>query len=196
MSVTTRLVGVSTARRWPTCRWWALANFFVRIVPVCPSAASVAAEPCSHSILYIRPNETGSIAVRGLFSSITGAPGLARSRTRPWVKAIAVTVPTPETRRSAGATSAGMPSAAPPLSEFCTIRLPAKDRATAWSMVAFVPAARIEMNATSPSPTVSASAVTSVRPGCRVTFSRARRPTTPRQLTNQPIAPASAGTTR
>ena len=73
----------------PRLRWWALANFFVTIVPPRPSAASVAAEPCSHSILYILPNDSGSIAVIRLSSSITGAPGCARSRTRPLVKAIA-----------------------------------------------------------------------------------------------------------
>ena len=44
------------------------------------------------------------------------------------------------------------------------------------------------MKATSASPTVSASAVTSVRPGWRTAFSRARRPVIPRQLTIRPIA--------
>ena len=80
--------------------------------------------------------------------------------------------------------------------EFSTIRSPANERLTAWLIVAFVPAASTEMNATSASPTVSASAVTSVRPGWRIEFSRARRPVIPRQLTSSPIAPPSAGTTR
>ena len=77
-----------------------------------------------------------------------------------------------------------------------TIRLPVKERVTACSIVVLVPAASTEMNATSPSPTVSASAVTSVRPGWRTEFSRARRAVIPRQLTSQPMPPASAGTTR
>ena len=109
VNVTLCLEGVSTDRRCPTSRWWALANFSLTIVPPCPSAASVAAEPCSHSILYILPNDSGSIAVTRLSSSITGAPGCARSRTLPCVKAIAVTVPTPWIVLSAGATVAGMP---------------------------------------------------------------------------------------
>ena len=81
-------------------------------------------------------------------------------------------------------------------SVFCTIRLPVNERLTAWSIVAFVPAASTEMNATSPSPMVSASAVTSVRPGWRTEFSRARRPVMPRQLTIRPIARPSAGMMR
>ena len=80
--------------------------------------------------------------------------------------------------------------------ELSTIRSPANERVTAWLIVAFVPAASTEMNATSASPTVSASAVTSVRPGWRIEFSRARRPVMPRQLTSRPIAEPSAGTRR
>jgi hypothetical protein len=94
----------STSRRCPTIRWWALANFFVRTVPSCSSVASVAEEPRSHSSVYIFLNDSGSIAVKGLFSSITGAPGWERSCTLPLVMAIAVTVCTPCIERSAGAT--------------------------------------------------------------------------------------------
>ena len=105
-----------------------------------------------------------------------------------------MTLPTPRTERSAGAIPAGTPPS--PARVFCTIRLPANERLTAWSIVAFEPAASTEMNATSPSPMASASAVTSVRPGWRTEFSRARRPVMPRQLTIRPIARPSAGITR
>ena len=88
-----------------------------------------------------------------------------------------------------------------PVLVFWTIRLPEKERLTAWSIVAFVAAASTEINATSPSPIVSASAVTSVRPGWRTEFSRARRPVLPE--TRLPLASSSAirpnypkGTTR
>ncbi len=106
-----------------------------------------------------------------------------------------MTLATPGTRRSAGATSAGMPCSLPAW-EFSTIRSPAKERLTAWSIVALVPSASTATNVTSARPTVSAAAVTSVRPGWRIEFSRARRPVIPRQLTSTPIARASAGTTR
>ena len=163
-------------------------------MPYWSSEARVAAEPCSHSTLYIFANDSGSIAVSELFSSIRGEPGWERSRTLPLVKATAVTDPTPWIERSAGAIAPGMlPS---PVLVFCTIRLPANERLTAWSIVAFVPAASTEMKATRPRPTVSASAVTSVRPGWRTEFSRARRPVMPRQLTIKPMARPRAGITR
>ncbi len=116
-------------------------------------------------------------------------------RSRAIVKAIGVALATPGTLRSAGATSAGMPCSLPAC-EFSTIRSPAKERLTARSIVAFVPSASTATNVTSARPTVSAAAVTIVRPGWRIAFSRARRPVTPRQLTSTPIARASAGTTR
>ena len=75
-----------------------------------------------------------------------------------------------------------------PVCEFSTIRLPANERSTAWLIVALKLAARIATNATSASPTVSAAAVTSVRPGWRIEFSSARRPVIPRQRTSRPIA--------
>ena len=113
---------------------------------------------------------------------------------RPTVKAIGVTLATPGTRRTAGATSAGMPCSLFPAWEFSMIRLPANERLTAWSIVAFVPSASTATKATSARPTVSAAAVTIVRPGWRIEFSRASRPVIPRQLTSAPIASASPGT--
>ena len=77
-----------------------------------------------------------------------------------------------------------------PLCELSTIRLPANDLVSVWLIVAFVPAASTATNVTSARPTVSAAAVTSVRPGWRTEFSRARRAVIPRQLTSQPSAPA------
>ncbi len=76
------------------------------------------------------------------------------------------------------------------------IRLPVKERLTASVIVAFVPAASTEMKATSPSPIVRASAVTSVRPGWRTEFSRASRPVMPRQLTLSPMKRPRAGMMR
>ena len=116
-------------------------------------------------------------------------------RGRPTVNAIGVTLPTPCTRATAGATSAGIPCSLLAC-WFSMIRLPAKERLTALSIVAFVPAASTDTNATSAIPIVSAAAVTIVRPGWRMAFSRASRPVMPRQMTSTPIARASAGTTR
>ena len=49
-------------------------------------------------------------------------------------------------------------------------------------MDAFVDAAKMAMNETSPTPIMSADAVAAVRRGFRVAFSRARLPLTPRSL--------------
>jgi hypothetical protein len=106
---------------------------------------------------------------------------------RPTVKATAVTSATPGTLRTAVATPGGIPCSLPDW-EFSTIRLPANERSTAWLMVALKLAASTETNATSASPTVSAAAVTIVRPGWRIEFSSASRPVMPRQRTSVPIA--------
>ncbi len=122
---------------------------------------------------------------------------LEEPRSRPSVKAIGVTVATPGTLRSEGAVSAGMPICWPdPACEFSTIRSPANERVTAWSIVAFVPSARIATSVTSARPTVSAAAVTIVRPGWRIEFSRASTPVMPRHATSAPITCASHLTTR
>ena len=55
-------------------------------------------------------------------------------------------------------------------------------------------AAKIDANATSATPTMSAAAVAAVRPGWRMAFSRARRPVIPR--IGLPISPAIGGTSR
>ena len=164
-----------------------------RTVPSCPSVARVAAEPCSHSTLYILANDSGSIAVIGLFSSITGEPGLGKVPHPALGEGDRGDLADAVDARSAGAIAAGMPC---PSCLVLMIRLPVKERLTAWSIVAFVPAASTEMNATSPSPTVRASAVTSVRPGWRTEFSRARRPVMPRQLTISPMERPRAGMMR
>jgi hypothetical protein len=55
------------------------------------------------------------------------------------------------------------------------IRSPANVLPIAWSIVALVPSASTATNVTSARPTVSAAAVTIVRPGWRIAFSRASR---------------------
>ena len=81
----------SACTSWPEARQHRQSLPHVQIVgarellrdrrcPSGPSEASVAGEPCSHSVLYIFANDSGSIAVTVLFSSITGAPGLQRGR--------------------------------------------------------------------------------------------------------------------
>ena len=116
-------------------------------------------------------------------------------RTRPSVKAIGVTVATPGTFATAVATPAGIGCSLPDC-EFSTIRLPANERLTDWSIVALKPSASTATNATSARPTVSAAAVTIVRPGWRIEFSRARRPVIPRHVTSSPIVAGEGGTTR
>ncbi len=49
-------------------------------------------------------------------------------------------------------------------------------------IVSFAPAAKIDAKVTSATPTISAAAVTAVRPGWRTLFSRARRPVMPQAL--------------
>ena len=83
-----------------------------------------------------------------------------------------------------------------PCWEFSTIRLPANERETASSIVAFVPSASTATNVTSAMPIVSAAAVIIVLAGWRMVFSSARRPVIPRHVTSTPSARASAGTTR
>ena len=78
-------------------------------------------------------------------------------------------------------------------SVFCTIRAPGLSAPLiASSIVAFAPAAKMETKATSVTPTISAEAVTAVRPGWRTVFSRARRPIRPGS--GRPIAAVSGGT--
>ena len=57
---------------------------------------------------------------------------------------------------------------------FCTMSVPGLAAvSTAWLIVALAPAAKIDTNATSVTPIISAAAVTAVRPGWRTEFSRA-----------------------
>src|ERR1700754_1165908 len=67
---------------------------------------------------------------------------------------------------------------------------------TALAIVSFTPAAKIDTNATSATPTISAAAVTAVRPGWRPVFSRARRPVIPRQRSNGAPTTDAIGRTR
>ena len=92
------------------------------------------------------------------------------------VKRTPLTAPTPGTARSAVETAGGVspkPFFAP------TVRSPANARSTARSIEPCRPAAKIDTNATSATPIMSAAAVTAVRAGLRVEFSRASRPLTP-----------------
>ena len=184
---TCRPVGVSRETVWPTFNLCDFAYSLATIVPLSSSASSVAFEPCFHSTRYTRPKVAGSIAVIEAL--------LLLPCRRPMVKPTGVTTATPGTRRSAGATKAGIPASLPDW-EFSTIRLPANERLTAWSIVALVPSASTATNVTSAKPTVSAAAVVSVRPGWRIEFSRARRAVMPRQAISEPIALAKAGTMR
>ena len=63
----------------------------------------------SPQLATICAKEAGSIAVIEDFSAIGAAFGFERSRTRPIVNEIGVTLATPGTRATAGAIPGGMP---------------------------------------------------------------------------------------
>ena len=112
--------------------------------------------------------------------------------TLPSVKRTELTGPTPRTLRSAS-TSAGGVSPKPLFAP--TVRSPANARSTARSIEPRSPAAKIVTNTTSATPTISAAAVTAVRAGLRVEFSRARRPVTPvSRCSGAPMSDASGRT--
>ncbi len=79
-------------------------------------------------------------------------------------------------------------------SVFCTTSWPLRLSSTDLSIVSRAPAAKMDTNATSATPIMSAAAVTAVRPGLRSVFSRARRPVMPvRRWSGRPTAwPAAA----
>ena len=65
-------------------------------------------------------------------------------------------------------------------SVFWTTACPSSRVSMTSSTVPLAPAAKIDANATSATPTMSAAEVTAVRPGWRTVFSRAKRPVTPK----------------
>src|SRR3954463_9801475 len=95
---------------------------------------------------------------------------------------VRVTPGTCSTRRRTAGGNGEKPSV------FCTTNAAFKLSSTALAIVVFTPAAKIDTNATSATPTISAAAVTAVRPGWRVGFSRARRAdgVPPRQAAGDP----------
>src|SRR3954464_6707676 len=96
----------------------------------------------------------------------------------PWTFAFvsrsAETVATPGTFATAGPTAAGIGEKP---SSWSTAMLPASVRSMRLSIDARRPLANTVTNTTSASPIISAAEVTAVRPGWRVEFSRASRPT-------------------
>src|SRR3954462_13426891 len=103
---------------------------------------------------------------------------------------VRVTPGTCSTRRSTAGENGEKPSV------FCTTNAAFKLSSTALAIVVFTPAAKIDTNATSATPTISAAAVTAVRPGWRIVFSRARRPVMPRVRSNGFPAIDASGRTR
>ena len=156
-------------------------------VPPCRGASSVASEPCFHSTRYTRAKLAGSIAVIEAFLDD------ARAR-RPTVNAIGVTLATPGTRRSAGGDRRD--ALLPLVWEFSTIRLPAKERLDGLVDRGLRPGREHRHERDQREPDVSAAAVTIVRPGWRIEFSRARRPVMPRHSPACRPRARGAGTTR
>src|SRR3954452_4553782 len=102
---------------------------------------------------------------------------------------VSLTPGTASTRRSTVGENAEKPSV------FCTTNAALRLSSTDLAIVVFTPAAKIDTNATSATPTISAAAVTAVRPGWRIVFSRARRPVMPRKRSNgRPTIDASGRT--
>src|SRR3954463_4379106 len=112
------------------------------------------------------------------------------TRARPKRTGLVVLTPgTCSTRRSTVGEKGEKPSV------FCTTNPALRLSWTDLAMVVFTPAAKIDTNVTSATPTISAAAVTAVRPGWRIVFSRARRPVMPRVLSNgRPMTEASGRT--
>ena len=92
----------------------------------------------------------------------------------------------------AGTVSVGRPT--PKVSEE-TIRSPRTERSTAPVNDSLRPLKRIVTKTTSPTPIISAAAVTAVRPVLRVVFSIASLPEAPRRPTSRPTN-ATTGRTR
>ena len=139
------------------------------------------------SVSHTRSNVRGSIP---LPYGLPPAP-----LTFAWEDFSSDTTSTPGTRRIAAADSGLMgvnwPSVLSTTSS-AFIRF-----STVSSIDALTPAARMETKVTSASPIISAAAVTAVRLGLRIAFSRASRPATPRNRSSgSPTAPAIRGTSR
>ena len=79
---------------------------------------------------------------------------------------------------------------------FCTTNAALRLSSTALAIVSLAPAAKIDTNVTSATPTISAAAVTAVRPGWRTVFSRAMRPVMPRKRSNGRPTTDASGRTR
>src|SRR3954454_6375890 len=112
------------------------------------------------------------------------------TRARPKRTGLVVLTPgTASTRRSTVGEKGEKPSV------FCTTNAALRLSSTDLAIVVLTPAAKIDTNVTSATPTISAAAVTAVRPGWRIVFSRARRPVMPRVLSNgRPMTEASGRT--
>src|SRR3954453_10907405 len=112
--------------------------------------------------------------------------------TRAWPNRTGLVSLTPGTR-SMRLSTAGENGEKP--SVFWTTNAALRLSSTALAIVSFAPAAKIETKVTSATPTISAAAVTAVRPGWRTVFSRARRPVMPRVASNgRPTSDASGRT--
>ena len=109
-------------------------------------------------------------------------------------KRIEDTGPTPSTLDTSGAIEAGIGEKP---SVFCTNTSPWKLRSIAPLIELVMPAAKTVTNTTIATPIISAAAVTAVRPGLRIAFSRARRPVMPRRRSiGLPATDASGFTSR
>src|SRR5919108_5113184 len=110
-----------------------------------------------------------------------------------WLKRTGLVSLTPGTFCTAGRTAAE--NGEKP-SVFWTTNAALRLSSTALAIVSFAPAGKIDTNVTSATPTISAAAVTAVRPGWRIVFSRARRPVMPRVRSNGRPTTDASGRTR